>query len=118
MTTHILIIVAMAVALFAMVRARLIQVDLFFPWFVALLVLGFASTQPAFVNWAGSKLGILYAPIAVVFLVIFLVTGVVIALTVSVTRLRSRQIAIVNELARLRLDGEEQRLRREPRDGA
>lgn len=107
MTIHTLIVAGLAVALFAMVRARLIQVDLFFPWFAALVALGFAATQPAFVNWLGSKLGILYAPIAVVFLVIFLLTGILVALTVSVTRLRRRQIAIVNELARLRLDEQE-----------
>jgi len=41
--THLLIVGALALGLTTLVRAKLIQVDLFFPWF--------ASTNPGFVNW-------------------------------------------------------------------
>lgn len=107
MTIHLLIVITLAVALVALLRGRWIQVDLFLLWFVALLVLGFAATQPVFVNWLGSKLGILYAPIAVIFLVMFLLVGILVTLTVFVTRLRSRQAAIVLYLAARELDSQE-----------
>ena len=105
--THIMIIAALALGLMFLVRVKLIQVDLFFPWFVGLIVLGVASTIPDFVNWLGPRLGILYPPIAVVFLVIFLLVGVLVTLTISVTRLRARQAAIVRRLAELELGRQE-----------
>ncbi len=104
---HLTIIVSLAAALAALVRFRLIQVDLFLPWFAGIVVLGFASTQPTFVNWLGQKLGILYPPIAVVFLVVFLLVGIVVALTVSLTRIRARQLDIVRYLAAQELDAQE-----------
>ncbi len=105
--THILIVVGLAASLAVLVRLRLIQVDLFLAWFAAIVVLGFASTQPAFVNWLGEKLGILYPPIAVVFLAVFLLVGIVVALTVSLTRIRERQLAIARHLAARELDEQE-----------
>ncbi len=105
--THLLIIGALAVALAVLVRAKLIQVDLFFPWFTGVLILGFASTNPGFVNWLGPQLGILYPPIAVVFLVIFLLIGILMTVTISLTRLRARQAEMAQHLARLELDLQE-----------
>ena len=107
--THVLIVAALALGLMALVRAKLIQVDLFFPWFVAVLVLGVASTSPDFVNWLGLRLGILYPPTAVVFLVIFLLVGILVTLTISVTKLRERQAALVQHLAALTLEMQENR---------
>jgi hypothetical protein len=104
---HILIVAALALALMLMVRAKLIQVDLFFPWFVGVVILGIASTNPGFVNWLGPRLEILYPPIAVVFLVIFLLVGILVTLTISVTRLRARQVAMVKQLAEMELDRQE-----------
>ena len=104
---HILIVAALTLGLMGLVRAKLIQVDLFFPWFAGVVVLGFASTSPDFVNWLGPRLGILYPPIAVVFLVIFLLVGVLVTLTISVTKLRARQVAIVRRLAELELERQE-----------
>lgn len=106
---HLLIVASLAAALMALVRAKLIQVDLFFPWFVAVVVLGFASTSPGFVNWLGSRLGILYPPIAIVFLVIFLLVGILVTQTISLTRLRARQAAMVQHLAALELGLQEDR---------
>ena len=104
---HITIILALAIVLVQLVRVRLIQVDLFFPWFIALVLLGIASTQLTFVNWLGAQLGILYPPIAVLFLVIFLLVGVIVTLTISVTRLRERQAAIIRKIAEAELDKQE-----------
>lgn len=104
---HLLIVLSLAALLIVLLRARLVQVDLFFPWFVSVVVLGLASTQPAFVNWLGAQLGILYPPIAVVFLVIFLLIGVVVTLTVSVTRLRMRQAAMARHIAAIELSAQE-----------
>ena len=105
--THVLIVAALALGLMALVRAKLIQVDLFLPWFAAVVVLGIASTSPGFVNWLGLRLGILYPPIAVVFLVIFLLVGVLVTLTISVTKLRARQAGMVQSLAALTLELQE-----------
>lgn len=104
---HLAIVAALAVGLVFLVRARLMQVDLFLPWFVALVVLGLASTQPAFVNWLGAQLGILYPPIAVVFLVVFLLIGIIVSLTISLSRLRARQSALVRHVAALELAAQE-----------
>lgn len=104
---HLGVIGCLALALAFLVRARLVQVDLSFPWFLAIVVLGLASTQPVFVDWLGIALNIQYAPIAVVFLVIFLMVGVIVSLTISVTRLRARQVAIVRQMALRDLDAQE-----------
>lgn len=109
MTTHLLIVLALAVALLMLLRARLIQIDLLFPWFVALAVLGFASTNPRFVDWLGAALGIAYAPIAVVFLVFFLQLGIIISISISLSRLRERQVAMARHDA-LRALAEQERV--------
>ena len=105
--THLLIVGMLTIGLLLLVRARLIQVDLLLPWFVALVVLGFASTQPTFVNWLGTKLGILYPPIAVIFLVIFLLVGIVVVLSVAISHLRARQLAMVRQIAAMELAAQE-----------
>lgn len=101
------IILFLALALVMLVRRGLIQVDLSFPWFLAIVVLGLLSTQEAFVGWLAARLGILYAPIAIVFVTIFMLLGLVTALLVGLTRLRRRQIQIVRYLAALELAGQE-----------
>lgn len=107
MTVHVLIVVALALALLALVRLRLIQVDLFLPWFVAVVILGFVATRPALVDGLGAMLGILYPPIAVIFLAMFLLVGIVVTLTVFVTRLRSRLAALIEHVALAELDKQE-----------
>lgn len=104
---HLFIVIALSTFLIILVRARLVQIDLFFPWFVSLVILGLLSTQPMFVNWIGEKLGILYPPIAVLFLVIFLLIGIVVTLTISVTRLRERQASLARHLAEIELSQQE-----------
>jgi hypothetical protein len=107
--THLLIVLLLAALLLYLVRARLIQVDLFFPWFVALAVLAFASTSPPFVNWLGATFGILYPPIAVIFLVFFLQLGIIVSLTIVLTRLRDRVSALAKHDALRSLSEQERR---------
>lgn len=108
--THVVVVLGLAIALLWLLRLRLIQVDLFLPWFVALIVLGFAATSPEFVNWLGFSLGILYAPLAVIFLVLFLVVGILVTLTVFVTRLRTRTAAVIQYIAGAELNAQERAL--------
>ena len=96
---QILIIVILAIGLVLLVRRGLIHVDLSFPWFAAIIVLGFASTNESFVEWAAAQVGILYAPIAIIFIVIFMILGLITVLLMSFTRLRYRQIQIIRHLA-------------------
>jgi len=96
---HVLIGLALAFLLAVLVRRRLLQIDLSFPWFLAIALLALVSTVPDFVDFAGRLLGILYPPIAVVFLVIFLVLGIAVTLSVAMTRLRERQLLLVRHLA-------------------
>jgi hypothetical protein len=104
---HSLIVLGLAIGMLILVQRRLIQIDLFFPWFVSITVLGVASTSPAFVEWLGAALGILYPPIAVIFLVFFLLLGVIVSLTISVTRLRQRLGEIAKHQALLELAQQE-----------
>lgn len=108
---QIFIIVGLAIGLVLLVRRGLIHVDLSFPWFAAIIILGFASTNSAFVEWAAAQLGILYAPIAIIFIVIFIILGLITVLLMSFTRLRYRQIQIVRYLAASDLARQEDRLR-------
>jgi len=98
------IILFLALALVMLVRRGLIQVDLSFPWFATIVIFGLLSTQEAFVAWVAARLGILYPPIAIVFITIFILLGLVTVLLVGLTRLRRRQMQIVRYLAVMELD--------------
>jgi len=71
------------------------------PWFFALILFGFLSTNDGFVDWVGAALGILYPPIAVVFITITILLGLITVLLIAFTRLRQRQLSIVRRLAGL-----------------
>jgi hypothetical protein len=98
------IILFLVLALVMLVRRGLIHVDLSFPWFLAIVILALLTTQDAFVGWVAARLGIVYAPIAIVFITIFILLGLVTALLAGLTRLRRRQIQIVRYLAALELE--------------
>jgi hypothetical protein len=104
---ELIIIMFLSASLILLVRHGLIQADLSMPWFIALIVLGFSSTNDSFVNWVGAKLGILYPPIAVVFITITIVLGLITVLLMAFTRLRQRQMNIVRRLAELELAHQE-----------
>ncbi len=108
--THLLIVLVLGLLFYLLVRFRVMQVDLSLPWFLAVFLLGLASTNVDFVESLGRLFGILYAPIAVIFLVIFLLFGIIVTLSVMLSRVRQRQIALTQRLAEIDLKSEELRL--------
>ena len=86
-----------------LVRRGLIQADLSMPWFLALVIFGLLSTNDEFVNFLGAALGILYPPLAVVFIAFAILLGMITVLLISFTRLRQRQMSIVRQLAEMEL---------------
>ncbi len=108
---HAAIIAGLTLALFLLVRRGLIHVDMSFPWLVAILVLGFFSTSDQFVSWAAARLGIVYEPIAIVFLTIFVLLGLVTMLLIGYSGLRRRQIRMMRCIAVQDLAFQERMLR-------
>lgn len=105
---HSAIILFLAIVLFVLVRRGLVQVDMSFPWFIALLVLGFFSTVPDFVADIAQVLGILYPPIAILLLTNLILFGLVMALQMGLTVIRARQVGLVRRVAALELSLQEQ----------
>ncbi len=108
---HVLIILALALILLALVWRGAIHVDASFPWLLAILVLGFLSTSEAFVAWVAARLGILYPPIAIVLLTIFVILALITALLIGYSQLRQRQLQIIRYLVAKDLAEQERRLR-------
>ena len=110
---HLAIIAGLAFALLVLVRRGLIHVDMSLPWLLAILVLGFLSTREDFVAWAARQLGILYPPIAIVFLSLFVLLGLITVLLIGYSSLRQRQLMLVRQLVALDLARQEQALANE-----
>jgi len=104
---EMLIVVSLAALLLFVVQKGIIQVDLSMPWLFALVAFGFLSTNDSFVNWVGKKLDILYPPIAIVFITIAILLGLITVLLMAVTHLRQRQMQILRRLAILELTRKE-----------
>ena len=109
---NVVIVVGLALIFLVLVRRNLLQVDLSFPWFLALVVLGFASLNERFINWTAAGLGIEYEPIAIIFVTIFIVIGLSTFLAIAMSRTRARQIKIVRRLAQIELQAQEDKWRR------
>jgi len=107
---HIVIVVLLLGGFLFLLRRRLIQLDLLFPWLFGIAVLAIPSLYPGFVDRLGDWLDILYPPLAVLFIVIFLLLGVIIMLSIGFTRLRERQTRIIRQMAAADLDGQERAL--------
>ena len=73
------------------------------PWFLALVIFEFLSTNDGFVNFLGATLGILYPPLAVVFITFTILLGMITVLLISFPRLRQRQMSIVRRVAEMEL---------------
>lgn len=99
----IAIIAALAIGFIVLIRRRLLQVDLSFPWFVALVALGFASLNDGFIDWVARTLGIVYQPIGIVFLTIALLVGLITVQAIAISGLRERHIGLVRRLVQLEL---------------
>ncbi len=95
----VLTIIILAALLLLLIRRGLLEVDISLPWFLALLILGIASLNTQFVEGVGTFFGIVYAPIAIILIVVFILLGLIATLAMAVSRLRQRQIAITRHLA-------------------
>jgi hypothetical protein len=96
-------------ALIFLVRRNLVRVDCSFPLFVAIVILGFAANSDQFIDGLAAGLGIIYAPLAIVLLGLFIVLALVTALSVSVSHMRQNQIALFRRLAEIDLEAQELR---------
>lgn len=105
-----LVILLLALTLLYLVRRRLIYVDLTFPWFVALCLLGLASISEPFVATLAAALQIQLEPLAVVFGAIFILLAIITSMLISMTALRRKQIQIVRHIIAGELDGQAARL--------
>ncbi len=95
----LLIILLLAALLLLLIRRGLLEVDLSLPWFLALLILAAASLNRQFVEGIAAFFGILYAPIAIILIVVFILLGLIATLALAVSRLRQRQVALTRHLA-------------------
>jgi hypothetical protein len=96
-------------ALIVLVRRRLLIVDHYFPLFGAIVILGFAAINDTFIDVVAASLGIVYAPLAIILIAIFIVLALVTLLAVFVSRLRHSQVALVRRFAEIDLDAQESR---------
>ena len=103
----LVVVMVLAGILVLLVRRNILQVDLSFPLFIALVVLGFASMSEGFIDWVAERLDILDSPRAIILIAIAILLGIVAFLTVAISRLRYRQIMLVRFLAQQELDRQE-----------
>jgi hypothetical protein len=103
----LVIVLALAGMLLILVRRNILQVDLSFPLFAAVIMLGFASMSEQFIDWLAARLDILDAPRAIILVAIAILLGIVAFLTVAISRIRYRQIMLVRFLAQVELDAQE-----------
>jgi hypothetical protein len=99
----LLVVVILAAALLILVRRNILQIDMSFPLFAALVVLGFASMSEKFIEWVAARLDILDAPRAIILIAIAILLAIVSFLSVAISRLRYRQVMILRHLAQVDL---------------
>ena len=101
-----LVIIFMALSLILLVWKKLIHIDISFFFFLSLILLGLASLNDNFVSYIADFFGIIYEPIAIVFLTIFLLLCMIILLVIFITRLNTKHIALVKKVAELELSNQ------------
>jgi len=106
------IVVALSLALLVLVRRNLVQIDLSFPLFASLVLLGFASMSDQFILWAAESLGIIYPPIAIIFIAIAILLGLITILAVAYSQLRYRQLMLLRYIAETDLRRQEKELQK------
>jgi hypothetical protein len=99
-------------AMLMLVRRNLLQIDLTFPLFAGLVVLGFASMSEGFIDWAASVLNIVDAPRAIVLIAIAILFSIITVLAIAHSQLRRRQLMIIRYLAQNELMQQETRAAR------
>lgn len=107
---QVAIIVALALGLVLLVQRGWIQVDASLPWFLAIVLLGGLSMFDDVVAQIAAALGILYPPIAILLITIFILVGLITVLLVGYTTLRRRQIQLLRHIVCRELADQERRL--------
>jgi len=107
----LLVVLVLAVVLLMLVRRNQLQVDMSFPLFLALVILGFASMSRGFINWTADALGIVDEARAIVLIAIAILLAIVTILAVAYSNLRFRQVMLVRRIAEIELETQEKALR-------
>lgn len=108
---QVAVIVALALGLVLLVQRGWIQVDASMPWFLAIVLLGALSLFDEFVAQVAAALGILYPPIAILLITIFILLGLITVLLVGYTTLRRRQIDMLRHIVGRELAAQERTMR-------
>ncbi len=106
----LVVVIFLAAVLLFLIRRGYLQVDLSFPLFAALVILGFASMSEGFIDWTAEQLGILDAPRAVILIAITILLGLVLALSIALSRLRKQQLLMLRHIAQTELAEQEKLL--------
>jgi len=112
----IVAVITLSLMVYFLIRSGKLNNDLSLPWFIALALLALASASDRFILLVADLLGIVYAPLAIVLIVLFILFGLIIFLTIVCSQLRHRQFSLMRELARLELEKQEQRGKHETSD--
>ena len=107
----LLVVLILAITLLMLIRRNQLQVDMSFPLFLALVVLGFASMSRGFIDWVADTLGIVDEARAIVLIAIAILLAIVTILAVAFSTLRHRQVMLLRHIAKLELDRQEDDLR-------
>jgi hypothetical protein len=103
----LLVAIILFLALATLVRRKLLRIDHSFPLFGAIVVLGFAAVSDRFIDSVAAGLGIIYAPLAIILIAIFIVLALVTIIVVVISRLRENQISFIRRLAEIELNVQE-----------
>lgn len=105
------ILILIAVFLF-LIRRRLIQVDLTFPWFVALMVLGLNYNSRFVDNVVTPLLGLSLPIYSIILMTLFLVIALSTIILIAHTRDHRMQIKLLRRIAELELTMQEKAIRK------
>ena len=87
------------VAIIMLVRFRLINIDLSFPWFILLIILAGLSTNKGFIITTAALLDIKTPPLVIILLTLLIFLGLITVLGIYVTELRQRLNVLTRKIA-------------------
>ena len=96
--TGIIVFIVFSVALLFLIRQRLLNIDLSFPWFMSLVILTYLSSSDNFIIYTADLFGIKYPPIVIILITLFIFLGLITILSIYISELRRRQVRIVRKL--------------------
>ena len=103
----LVVVLVLAITLLILVRRNYLQVDMSFPLFATLVILGFASMSRGFIDWIAGTLGIVDEARAIVLIAITILLAIVTILAVVYSRLRHRQTMLLRAIAAMELNQQE-----------